>query len=60
MILCCGCSHIAPLDPRLTADCERPVLDGETWRDVGMLAIEQDAALQKCTDRMRAIREVAK
>lgn len=57
-----GCSTrtvIAPIDPRLTMDCKQPVLMGNTWRDVGVLATEQKAALEECTTRMREIKSIS-
>lgn len=45
-----------PIDPRLTVDCDKPELMGDTWRDIGALAVERGAALEECTDRMRVIR----
>lgn len=47
-----------PIDPRLTLDCGQPQLRGETWRDVAVLATEQQASIDECTARMRAIRSL--
>ncbi len=44
------------IDPRLTRGCDKPELKGDTWRDVGVLAVEQKAAIDECSERMRAIR----
>jgi hypothetical protein len=54
-----GCSYPVLVKPSelLTKDCERPVVGGKTYRDAIVLAVEQDKALQECTDRLRAIRK---
>lgn len=54
-LISCGPLMIRP-STALTRDCDRPTLDGNTYRDVVVLAVEQDKALAECTDRMRAIR----
>lgn len=46
-----------PVDPRLTKDCDIPMLQGDTWRDLAEAYVERGNALLECTDRMRAIRE---
>lgn len=48
---------VKPPDPRLTRDCLRPVIGGNTYRDLATLTIEQDAAIQECTERMRVLRK---
>lgn len=49
-----------PIDPRLTVDCDMPELNGDTWRDVAVLAVEREGALKECSGRMKAIRELEK
>ena len=56
----CSMRSAQPLDNRLTAPCERPVLAGETNRDVWALAVEQAYALGECDGRIRAIRELTR
>jgi len=53
-----GCFPVA-IKPNesLTKDCQSPVLKGPTNRDSYLLNIEQDKALNECTERMRAIRK---
>lgn len=59
LLLSTACSTVSviEIDPRLTAPCEPPELRGNTWRDVGILAVEQRAVIDDCDQRMRAIRE---
>ena len=61
-LLLTACSKhmvIQPLDPRLTQPVHEPVLKGDTWRDVGVLSVEQKESINECNARMRAIRESA-
>lgn len=53
----CSTVSVVQIDPRLTAPCEAPELRGDTWRDVGVLAVEQRAVIEDCDARLRAIRE---
>lgn len=46
-----------PVDPRLTADCEFPTRKGNTNADIAEAYIQRGSALQKCTERMRIIRQ---
>lgn len=48
-----------PVDPRLTADCEKPVRGGATNLDITEAYLKRGVALEECTDRMRAIRELS-
>lgn len=41
----------------LTRDCDRPELQGVTYRDALILSINQDKAIEECTERMRALRK---
>lgn len=41
----------------LTADCAYPVLEGDTYRDVVILAERRGEALLSCTERLRALRD---
>ncbi len=43
-------------DSYLTVDCEQPILEGRTWRDVASHAVRLEGALDECTGRMREIR----
>lgn len=54
-----GCSYpvVVKPSPLLTRDCSRPELQGVNYRDAMILSIEQDKALEECTDRMRALRK---
>ena len=53
---CTGRSGGVVIDPRLTAPCEIPQLQGETNRDVWVLAVEQKAELEAVCRRMDVIR----
>lgn len=53
----CSTVSVVEVDPRLTAPCVSPELRGDSWRDVGVLAVEQQAVIEECDARMRAIRE---
>ena len=44
------------IDPRLTAPCEIPQLQGDTNRDVWVLAVEQQEVIADCAARMEVIR----
>lgn len=58
-----GCSTrsgVFVMDSRLTAPCDRPVLQGSTNRDVWRLAVEQQEALTDCADRIDAIRSLTR
>ncbi|MHB1644654.1 MAG: Rz1-like lysis system protein LysC [Acidithiobacillus sp.] len=64
-MLCClaGCTTVSPrlrIDPALTAPCAHPVLHGDTYRALASLAVRQDSALNECTQRMTAIRQLGK
>jgi hypothetical protein len=56
----CSTVSVLEIDPRLTEPCPAPELRGETWRDVGVLAVEQRAVIEDCDARMRAIRDSAR
>lgn len=54
-----GCSTRyvqVPVDPRLVSELAMPELRGPSWRDVGALAVEQQAVILECNERLRAIR----
>lgn len=57
---CTSPSHVKVLDSRLTAPIERPVLQGDTNRDVWRLAIEQAEVIDECAERINAIRELSR
>ena len=44
-------------DPRLTEDCQHPAMQGETYGDLAVLALEQARSLEECTARMKALRQ---
>lgn len=50
----------AVIDPRLTAPVVQPELQGETNRDVWVLAVEQQQAIAECAERMQLIRELSR
>lgn len=57
---CSTPSGFAVIDPRLTAPVERPVLQGETNRDIWRLALDQAEAIEDCADRIDAIRSLTR
>lgn len=51
-----ACVTTVPVSPHLTRDCDYPVIEGETWRDLALAYERRGEALKECTDRMRAVR----
>lgn len=59
LLILAGCGHtpvVTPPNPALTVDCDYPVIEGETWRDLAQAYERRGEALQECTRRMRALR----
>ena len=59
LLLCLSsCARVIPYhpDPAVLADCDLPMLAGNTYRDAVLLALERNRALQDCNDRLRALR----
>jgi hypothetical protein len=58
-----GCHTVERLpakpNPALTRDCDYPVIEGETWRDLAQAYERRGEALRECSARMRAIRNDA-
>jgi len=52
---CSTTSFVKP-SPLLTQDCDYPVLEGKTYRDVVKLADKRGESLKECTARMKALR----
>lgn len=52
---CVRTQQVKP-DPGMTLDCDYPVLQGDTYRDLAVAYDQRGKALKNCTDRMRAIR----
>ena len=53
-----GClTQSLAINPSLIKNCDDPELQGNTWRDVGILAREQGASIDECNIRLEGIRE---
>lgn len=46
------------IDPLLIKDCDTPALQGDTWRDVAVLAAEQKSSIEECNLRMNTLRKL--
>lgn len=54
----CGRTYLpVKPSPALTADCDYPALEGETWRALAETYEMRGKALKECTERMRALRQ---
>jgi len=56
MMFGCNSPEVVRPSELLTRDCVSPRIQGVTYRDAIILAIEQAKALEECTERMRALR----
>lgn len=45
------------INPALVKNCDEPEIQGDTWRDVGILARDQRASIEECNTRLEGIRE---
>lgn len=54
-----GCSYptVVRNSPLLTRDCDKPELNGKTYRDAIILSIEQAKALEECNGRLKILRQ---
>ncbi len=55
MLIGCNSAVVVKPNEALTRDCDRPELQGVTYRDALILSINQDRAILECTERMRAL-----
>ena len=53
-----GClTQSLAINPSLIKNCDEPEIQGNTWRDVGILAREQGASIKECNVRLEGIRD---
>jgi len=54
-----NCSNVTVtnVDPALTIACDKPLIEGRTWRDLATSYVKRGQAIDNCNRRLKAIRE---
>lgn len=57
-----GCASIRTAPPAIGPEwfrpCDRPSLEGGTWGDVAVLALQERQALEGCSDRLAHLQQI--
>jgi hypothetical protein len=53
----CSSVTVANIDPALTIACDKPLIEGRTWRDLAAAFVKRGEAIDNCNRRLKVIRE---